>query len=111
MGNSIHDCETYSTFPSVGSDHHVVTAKVKLILRTQSSPFSGKSYSWMAIKNTDLNSLCTLTEILSTDEETISEIYVPLISENEETVKEMMPRNYNTEKKRESPDPRVCRCY
>ena len=65
----------------------------------------------MAIKNTDLNSLCTLTEILSTDEETISEIYVSLISENEEAIKEMMPRNYNTEKKKESSDPRVCCCY
>ena len=99
MENSIHTCETYSTFPSVGSDHYVVITKVKLTLRNQSSPSSGKSYGWMAIKNTDLNSLCALTEILSTDKETISETFAPLISENEEAAKEMMPRNYNTEKK------------
>ena len=52
--NSALNCEAYSTFCSVGSDHRIVTAKIRLSLR-QTKP-SGKEkirYSWNKLLNED----------------------------------------------------------
>ena len=31
--NSLHNCEAYNSFSSIGSDHRLLTAKIKLSLR------------------------------------------------------------------------------
>ena len=34
--NSLKNCETYSSFSRIGSDHRIITAKIKLSLRIYS---------------------------------------------------------------------------
>ena len=44
--NSITNTEVYSSFASVGSDHRVVTAEVKLSLRASKPTSKKKHYDW-----------------------------------------------------------------
>ena len=58
--NSIRDCRPYSYFSSVGSDHRIVSAKVKLSLRVskKSPPDPMKAIDWKKVANDkDLSSL------------------------------------------------------
>ena len=60
--NSALNCEAYNTFCSVGSDHRVVTAKIRLSLR-QSKP-SGKKkirYNWnKLLKDNNIKDMYTV---------------------------------------------------
>ena len=49
--NSITNTEVYSSFASVGSDHRVVTADVKLSLRASKPPSKKKRYDWKLLRN------------------------------------------------------------
>ena len=42
--NSLHNCEAYSSFSSVGSDHRILTAKLKLSLRKNSTKAKKTQY-------------------------------------------------------------------
>ena len=42
--NSVHNYQSYNTFSSLGSDHRVVTMKMKLSFRQSKTVSSGKSY-------------------------------------------------------------------
>ena len=48
--NSIINTEVYSSFASVGSDHRVVTAEVKLSLRASKPPSKKKRYDWKLLR-------------------------------------------------------------
>ena len=49
--NSVKNCEAYNTFSSMGSDHRIVSAKIKLSLRTSKSPQPEPRYDWSALIN------------------------------------------------------------
>ena len=49
--NSVKNVEAYSSFSSIGSDHRVVTARLKLSLRTGRSPPRRKAYEWGVLKS------------------------------------------------------------
>ena len=44
--NSALNCEVYSTFPTVGSDHRIVTAKIRLSLRASTTANKKGRYTW-----------------------------------------------------------------
>ena len=52
--NSVKNSEAYSSFSSLGSDHRIVTARVKLSLRACKSPSKGVPYDWKALENPEL---------------------------------------------------------
>jgi exonuclease III len=50
--NSIHDAQAYNSFASVGSDHRVVKARIRLSLRVpKSEPNKKRKYIWRALEN------------------------------------------------------------
>ena len=58
--NSIKECRPYSSFFSVGSDHRIVTADVKLSLRVskKSPPNPMKSIDWKKVSQKSFLSIC-----------------------------------------------------
>ena len=42
--NSVHNYQSYNTFSSLGSDHRVVTMKMKLSFRQSKTVSSGKNH-------------------------------------------------------------------
>ena len=48
--NSVKNVEAYSTFSSIGSDHRVVTAELKLSLRTTKTPPRKTAYDWKVLR-------------------------------------------------------------
>ena len=110
--NSVHNCEAYNTFSSMGSDHRVVTSKLKLSLRTSKAISTGVNYDWAALRDPDLSDLYTVTvrnkyASLCTENESITETYAHLIQANDDTSKELLPRKKKSKKKQTSADPRV----
>ena len=108
----MHDCEAYNTFSSIGSDHRIVSAKLRLSLRKSKAPSQSVNYDWSALKDGDLQQLYTVKirnkyQSLCTDNETATETYAHLITANNETANELMPRKKKTKKKRVSDDARV----
>ena len=51
--NSLHNCKAYNSFRSVGSDHRILTAKLKLSLRKNSTQAKKTQYDWSILKNKD----------------------------------------------------------
>ena len=53
--NSAMNCEAYSTFEGVSSDHRIVTAKVRLSLRKNATrKATTKHYDWALLNNRDI---------------------------------------------------------
>ena len=53
--NSAMDCETYSSFEGVSSDHRIVTAKIRLSLRKNATrTATTKHYDWVLLNNRDI---------------------------------------------------------
>ena len=52
--NSAMNCEAYSTFEGVSSDHRIVTAKIRLSLRKNATrTATTKHYDWALLNNRD----------------------------------------------------------
>ena len=51
--NSVHDARSYSSFSTVGSDHRIVSSKIKLSLRVskKSKPHPMKSIDWKEVSS------------------------------------------------------------
>ena len=49
--NSIMNVEPYSSFASVGSDHRIVTIKLRLSLRVPKTPPPKTRYDWKLLKH------------------------------------------------------------
>ena len=111
--NSVKNCEAYSSFSSMGSDHRIVSAKIKLSLRTSKSPQPEPRYDWSALKDPEINRLYTVAvknryESLCQEGQTITETYAHLITANEEAASEHLPRKKSGRKKKiVAQDPRV----
>ena len=106
--NSIHNCEAYSCFSSLGSDHRLVTAKVKISLRMCKTPKRQVRYDWTTLYCPDLQEAYTVEvknrfSILSAEgngeiETDISEQYDRFIFANEEAKKLLIPEKKKREK-------------
>ena len=49
--NSVHNCQSYNSFSSLGSDHRVVTAKIKLSFRKRQTKPCGDNHDWSVLRN------------------------------------------------------------
>ena len=110
--NSVHDCEAYNTFSSMESDHRIVTAELKLSLRTSKAVSTRINYDWTALRDPELSTLYTVSvrnkyASLCKENESITETYAQLIQANEETSKELLPQKKKDKMKRASADPRI----
>ena len=110
--NSVKNCEADNTFSSMGSDHRIINAKVKISLRTCKAPVRKPNYDWSMLRDGNICNLYTISvrnryEALCQDGESITETYEHLIESNEEAAKEHLPVKKKSKKKRASKDPRV----
>ena len=110
--NSVHNCEAYNTFSSIGSDHRIVTAKIKLSLRTSRAPSQGPNFDWTVLKDAEMKDLYTVTirnkfESLCTEHESITQTYAHLITANQKTAEELLPPKRKKKREKTSTDPRI----
>ena len=49
--NSVKNVEVYSSFTSIGSDHRIVTAKIKLSLRKTRETVRKNIYDWSVLRD------------------------------------------------------------
>ncbi|XP_029654701.1 craniofacial development protein 2-like, partial [Octopus sinensis] len=101
--NSVKDSRSYSSFSSVGSDHRIVSATVKLSLRSskKTKPHPIKMIDWEEVlSNPDMSKQFTIEvynkfQSLSTSEidaENIEEVYSSLIKSTEEVALATLPK-------------------
>ena len=113
--NSINNVEAYSTFSNVGSDHRIVSARIKLSLRANRTTAIRKPrYDWKSLReNPDLQQKYTIAvrnrfNVLSPEiDETATERYERFIKANEEAAKECLAEIQPVRKKRNCNDKRV----
>ena len=112
--NSVNNAEAYSSFSSVGSDHRVVSAAIRLSLR---SPKDVKTphtnYDWKVLRHdTDLQERYTAEvrnryESLFVESDTPTEKYGKFVSSTKDAAKEMIPVVPKTKSIHLSDNPRV----
>ena len=101
--NSIHDSRSYSSFCSVSSDHRVVSARVKLSLRSskQAKPHPMKTIDWKEVSSNQTLSKQFAVDVfnkfhaLSPDEissDNIETVYDNLIKSTEEVALSSLPK-------------------
>ena len=95
--NSVHNFQSYNTFSSLGSDHRVVTMKIKLSFRQSKTVSRGKNYDWSVLKSKEIKDNYTIElknrfESLQIENEASTETYENLIQANKETAKELIPK-------------------
>ncbi|XP_019623440.1 PREDICTED: craniofacial development protein 2-like, partial [Branchiostoma belcheri] len=111
--NSMLNAEAYSTFASVGSDHRIVSARVRLSLRKKKAEPRKKRYDWGALRvSTDLQEcyaieVCNRFQPLYEEGETATERYERFITANEEAAEEVIPVKKREKRAEYSSDPRV----
>ena len=108
--NSIHNCEAYNSFSSLGSDHRLLTAKIKLSLRMTKTPAKKKQYDWTALRNSKLQHHYTVTvrnryAELCTDDDTITERYGHFVQANAEATEKLIPLKQKNNGKKIAEDP------
>ena len=95
--NSIMNSECYSSFASVGSDHRVVTAKVRLSLRANIPPLNKTQHDWKCLRyNQSIQAdfsikLHNKFEELFDESATISEQYNAFVTANKIAAEETLP--------------------
>ena len=109
--NSVKNVEAYNSFSSMGSDHRILNAKVKLSLRVSKTPPKVK-FDWSKLQCKDLQQLFTVTirnkyAELCVETNTTTERYEHLIKANKETAQELLPPKKKNKRNRLSTDPRV----
>ena len=95
--NSVHNVEAYNAFSSIGSDHRVVVAKIKLSLRMNRTPKRKVSYDWSALMDTNVLHEYNVAvrnryEALLKDEDTATERYQCLVDANNEAAEKLVPK-------------------
>ena len=110
--NSVHNGQSHNTFSSLGSDHRVVTIKMKLSFRQSKTISRGKNHDWSVLKNKEIKDNYTIElknrfESLRTENETGTETYENLIQANKETAKELIPKKSKTKQMNIANDQRV----
>ena len=101
--NSVNNCESYNTFSSLGSEHRVMTMKMKLSFQQSKTVSRGKNYDLFVLKNKEIKDNYTIElknrfESLRIENETSTETYENLIQANKETSKELIPKNQKPNK-------------
>ena len=111
--NSLKNVEAYNTFASVGSDHRIVSARMKLSLRKSKTMPGKKQPDWSLLcTDSDLQKQYSIEvrnrfEPLEIAEESATEKYDRFINANREAAEKVIPRKKRTRKTNISSDPRV----
>ena len=113
--NSLKNCEAYSTFSSLGSDHRVVTAKIRLSLRMCKTRSKTVNYDWSALKNEEIQRKYTVAvrnryEALCSNEQSVTETaitYENFIKANTEVAEKIIPKKKIHRKKHLSEQPGI----
>ena len=110
--NSVKNCEAYNTFSSVGSDHRILTATLKLSLRVTKKQSIGNVYDWTALRNPDLQQAYTIAvrnryEQLCVEGETVTDSYQHLIDASEEASSKLLPKRKSRSRSKKSSNPRI----
>ncbi|CAH1244595.1 Hypp7340 [Branchiostoma lanceolatum] len=111
--NSMLNVEAYNTFASVGSDHRIVSARVRLSLRKKKNEPRKKQYDWGALRRSkDLQDQFAIEvrnkfQPLQEETETATERYGRFITANEEAAEKTIPIKKREKRVRYSSDPRV----
>ena len=96
--NSVINCEAYSSFANVGSDHRVVSAKIRLSLKANcNSPPKRVIYNWKEFASSSTMQERYSIEVrnrfntLADDNQTATERYEHFIVANQEVTQELVP--------------------
>ena len=114
---SVIDVEAYNSFSSLGSDHRILTATVKLCLRAAKTPPKRKPFDWKVLANdtklqeeytvTVKNKYDALCEDLSEEERTVTNTYSKLVEANNHAAKDLIPLKKRSKKMITANDPAV----
>ena len=108
--NSVKNVEAYNSYSSLGSDHRVVTARIKLSLRICKTPKRKPNYNWDKLgKDADLQHQYTVTvknrfSALQSTEDDATTRYQHFITANAEATKELIPTKDRQTRKNASKD-------
>ena len=98
MENSVKNEDAYNSFATIGSDHRIVSAKLRLSLRAnEKTPVNKINYDWAKLKeNSDIQERYTVAVknrfyTLTAREETATERYERFIDANKEAARETLP--------------------
>ena len=115
--NSVKNVEAYSSFSSIGSDHRIVTARLKLSLRTCKTPPRRKAFEWNALRNNEnlqqlytvkiLNRYDQLCTEMQNDDNDVTGTYQNLMQANMEAANELIPLRKRSKRKIAANDPDV----
>ena len=105
--------EPYSSFASVGSDHRIVTVKLRLSLRKPKTPPPKKRYDWRLLKFDD--NLCSEFSLelrnkyseLYNENSNASEQYDALVQAKEHAASIILPLTPKGRKERHSNNPKI----
>ena len=107
------NAEAYNTFASVGSDHRIVSAKIRLSLRKSKPMPRKKPYDWKTLSSDGSLQAKYAVEVrnrfkvLEDEEETATDKYDRFIKANNEAAEKIIPVRKRSHKTRFSSDPRV----
>ena len=98
--NSVKNCEAYNSFSSIGSDHRIITAKIKLSLRSNKKRTKRMTYDWSLLKNKNTSkeySIMTQNrfEILIKNKDcdgSATSLYENFVKANDETSNLLIPK-------------------
>ena len=106
--NSIKDSRSYSSFSSIGSDHRIVSATIKLSLRSskRSKPHPMKTIDWRKVAQDKILSHQFAVEVKNRfellhdeiNQDNVDESYTSLSKLTQEVAKEMLPRKAKSTK-------------
>ena len=111
--NLVKNVEAYSSFSSLGSDHRIVTARLKLSLRTSKTLSREKQYDWKVLRSdSEIQSQYTILvrnrfEELYSDSQTATEKYQHLIDANGKAADKLIPEKKRKKKTQSSKDVRI----
>ena len=111
--NSITNTEAYSSFSSVGSDHRIVTAEVKLSLRVSKPPSKKIRYDWKLLRHDQELQDSFRLELrnkfseLYKEEDTSTVQYEALIKANEYAASKTLPQVKKGKKEKYANNPAI----
>ena len=112
--NSVLNCEPYNTFGSVGSDHRVIGAKIRLSLRVSRKP-RRNLLDWQEFsERPDLQEQYSILirnrfRALQSDDNNLTEEYDKFVQVNDEAKEMFVPVKQRTSSKKKSDHPDVQR--
>jgi len=91
-----NNVDAYNSFSSLGSDHRLVTARIRLSLRMSKTPAKLKHYDWSSLRDKELQEMYTITvrnryTELYNEEDDITEQYEKFMQSNAEAAEKTNP--------------------